>query len=149
MRSQGHDRNVHSCYSSCKRSFHNESNLRHHLNSKLHRPTTCAVPVTAATCSLSLHLELGTCLLCMAREQLDCLFVRAYTNEPRATPHWASGSVRATERLWNRVAYESFLCDATFGTFTQLNRHLQSPHHGDKIYNCLESDYRSGRTELA
>ncbi|KAH9969338.1 hypothetical protein BJV74DRAFT_737164, partial [Russula compacta] len=158
---QSHDRDVHTYCTECKRSFQSQSNLRSHLNSKLHRPTNVRCPgrgcnrafVSAA--ALTLHFESGTCPSGMTRKQLDRLVVRVDTNNyitnpdrlltgplgqsqpPSTTRMWA------TDRSWNGGAYECFLCNATFQTLARLNLHLQSPRHEDKIYRCPKSDCRT------
>jgi hypothetical protein len=155
---QAHDRDVHTYCTDCQRSFQNETNLRHHLNSKLHRPADVRCPGRGCTKSfvshaaLLLHFESGTCPSRMTREQLNRLVVRADTNnyitnparlltgplghsEPRApVVSWA------TARSWNGSAYECFLCNSTFDTLARLNQHLQSPRHEDRIYRCPKTD---------
>ncbi|KAG9313887.1 hypothetical protein JVU11DRAFT_4655 [Chiua virens] len=42
----------------------------------------------------------------------------------------------ATERSWNGSAYECVLCHSTFRELVDLNRHLASPRHQEKIYRC-------------
>ena len=42
----------------------------------------------------------------------------------------------ATERAWNGLYYECYLCHRTFGSLDALNQHLDSPRHGDKLYHC-------------
>jgi hypothetical protein len=104
--------------------------------------------------ALTLHFEAGTCLSGMTREQLNRLVVRADVNNYITNPSrlltrpsgWneppAPSTTWATERSWNGVAYECFLCSSTFRTLTHLNRHLKSPRHVAKIYRCPKTDCR-------
>jgi len=157
---QEHDRDVHLWCTDCSRSFQNESNLRHHLNSRLHRPADVRCPgrgcnkAFVSHAALVLHFESGTCPSRMTREQLNRLVVRADTNNyitnpnrlltgpmgryepPAPTTKWA------TDRSWNGYAYECFLCNRTFDTLVRLNQHLKSPFHEDRIYRCPKSDCR-------
>src|SRR6266481_9136600 len=41
---QEHDRDMHTYCTDCKRGFKSESNLRHHMNSKLHQPPIYLCP---------------------------------------------------------------------------------------------------------
>jgi len=144
----------------CKRHFQSESNLRHHLSSKLHQPSTVRCPGRGcdksfpSPAALTLHFESGTCPSRITRTELNRLVVRADTNNfitnparlltgpqgwnepPPVTSTWA------TDRSWNGRAYECFLCDAEFNTLARLNQHLQSPRHEDKIYRCPKPDCR-------
>ncbi|KAI0294628.1 hypothetical protein B0F90DRAFT_1811632 [Multifurca ochricompacta] len=145
----------------CNRTFQNESNLRHHLNSKLHRPNTIRCPGRGCKRSfvspsaLTLHFESGSCASRMTREQLNKLVVRADKNNYITNPARLLGgppgeyeppltsTTWATERSWNGEAYECFLCNSTFKTLERLNQHLQSPRHEDKIYRCPKQDCRT------
>ena len=157
---QEHDRVVHLSCTDCSRSFQSESNLRQHLNSKVHRPADVRCPGRGCNKSfvshaaLVLHFESGTCPSRMTREQLNRLVVRADTNNyitnpnrlltgpmgryepPTPTVMWA------TDRSWNGSAYQCFLCNKTFDKLVHLNQHLQSPSHEDKIYRCPKLDCR-------
>jgi hypothetical protein len=157
---QEHDRDYHKYCTDCQRSFQSESNLRHHLNSRLHRPANVRCPgrgcnrTFVSHAALVLHFESGTCPSRMTREELNRLVVRADTNNyitnparlltgplgrsepPASTVTWATG------RSWNGYAYQCFLCNRTFDTLARLNQHLQSPVHQDKIYRCPKSDCR-------
>ena len=158
---QEHDRDVHTYCTDCKRSFQNESNLRHHLNSKLHQPAKHHCPGRGCNKSfvspaaLTLHFESGTCPSRMMREQLNRLVVCADTNNYITNPSrlitgplgWneppPSATTWATELSRNGDVYECFLCNATFRTLAWLNQHLQSPRHEDKIYRCPKADCRT------
>ena len=158
---QGHDRDVHTYCTDCKRGFQSESNIRHHLNSKLHQPAKypcpgrgCGKPFTSPA-ALMLHFESGTCPSRVTREQVNRLVVSADTknyithpsrlitgplgrNEPPP-----SVTTWATELSRNGDVYECFLCNSTFRTLAQLNQHLNSPRHEDKIYRCPNTDCRT------
>jgi hypothetical protein len=148
---QEHDRDVHTYCTSCKRNFRSESNLRDHLNSKLHQPAKYRCPGRGciksfvSPAALTHHFESGTCPSRMTCEQLNWLVVRADTNNYITGPlGWneapPSATTWATELSWNGDAYECFLCNATFRTLAQLNQHLGSPRHDDKIYRCPKTD---------
>jgi hypothetical protein len=158
---QEHDRDVHTYCTDCERSFQSESNLRHHLNSKLHQPAKYPCPGRGCSKSfvsfaaLTLHFESGTCPSRMAREQLNRLVVRADINNSITNPSrllagplgWneppLSTTTWATELSRNGDVYECFLCNATFRTLAQLNQHLSSPRHEDKIYRCPKTDCKT------
>ncbi|KAN0111910.1 hypothetical protein V8E52_008116 [Russula decolorans] len=144
----------------CDRHFQNENNLRQHLNSRIHQPANVRCPGRGCNRSfvspaaLTLHFESGTCPSGMTREQLNRLVVRADTNNYITNPSRlltgplgsneppAPSTIWATERSWNGVAYECFLCNSTYRTLTHLNQHLKSPRHVVKIYRCPKSDCR-------
>jgi hypothetical protein len=91
----------------------------------------------------------------MKLEQLNRLVVRADTNNYITNPArlltgplgWNEPPPRATtwatDLSWNGAAYECFLCNRTYKTLADLNKHLQSPRHQDKIYRCPKSDCRT------
>jgi len=157
---QEHDRDMHTYCTDCKRGFKSESNLRHHMNSKLHQPPIYLCPGRGckksfiSPAALTHHFESDTCRSGMTREQLNRLVVRADTNNYITNPSrlltgplgWKepppSVKTWATERSWNGVEYECFLCNAAFRTLVQLNQHLKSPCHDDKIYRCPKEDCR-------
>jgi hypothetical protein len=158
---QAHDRDVHTYCTDCKRIFQNESNLRHHLNSKLHQPAKFRCPGRGCIKSfvspsaVTHHLESGTCPSRMTREQLNRTVVCADTNNYITNPSrlvtgplgWneppPSVTTWATERSRNGDMYECFLCNARFRTLAQLNQHLNSPRHDEKIYICPKTDCRT------
>jgi hypothetical protein len=94
----------------------------------------------------------------MTREQLNRLVVRADTNNYITNPnHLLTGPLGhyeprpstvmwATDRAWNGWAFECFLCHSTFATLVDLNKHLQSPRHEEKIYRCPKSTSSLGRS---
>ena len=157
---QQHDHEVHIYCTECNRSFQSESNLRHHLNSKLHRPSTVVCPGRKCNRSfispsaLTHHFESGACRSGMTREQLNRLVVRADRNNYITNPAQLIGgppggyeapmsaSAWATELSWNGMVYECFLCHSTFKTLDRLDQHLKSPTHDQKIYRCPKPDCR-------
>ena len=145
----------------CKRSFQSESNLRHHLNSRVHQPANVRCPgrdchkAFLSNAALVLHFESGTCPSRMTRVQLNRFVVRADTNNYITNPaRLLTGPLGrsepptpavmwATELSFNGTAFECFLCQSTFTTLARLNQHLQSPRHEDKIYRCPKIDCRT------
>lgn len=101
------------------------------------------------------HFESGACPSRMTRRQLNHFVVRADTNNYITNPSRlltgpfgrfeppAPAVTWATERSWNGKAYECFLCHSEFKRLDQLNQHLQSPRHEDKIYRCPKLDCRT------
>ena len=158
---RGHDRDVHTYCTDCKRGFQSESNLRNHLDSRVHQPANFPCPGRSCNRSfvspaaLTLHFEAGTCLSGMTREQLNRFVVPADTNNYITNPSRLitgplgrnepppSVTTWATERSRNGDVYECFLCNGTFMTLAQLNRHLNSPRHEDSIYRCPNTNCRT------
>ena len=76
----------------CCRSFRNDSNLQHHLRSKLHVGAT--VPCPGEKCNkmfisgaaLVLHLESGTCPSCVTRDQVNRVAAKYDTNNIITNP---------------------------------------------------------------
>ncbi|KAI9454520.1 hypothetical protein F5148DRAFT_424882 [Russula earlei] len=157
---QSHDRDVHTTCTDCHRVFQNDNNLRQHLKSKIHQPANVRCPgrgcnrLFISHAALTLHFEAGTCPSGMTREELNRLVVRFdrnnYITNPTRLLTGPQGQYQprppaktwATLLSWNGVAFECFLCHATFRTLAHLNQHLQSPIHAEKIYRCPKSDCR-------
>jgi hypothetical protein len=151
---------IHHYCGPCDRHFESESNLRHHMNSRTHQPANVRCPGRGcdksfvSPAALTSHFESGTCPSGMTRDQLNRLVVRADTNNyitnprrlltgplgwsepPPLTMTWATNLSR------NGSVFECFLCHGTYGTLAQLNQHLQSPFHLERIYRCPKSDCR-------
>ncbi len=154
-----HDHDVHSFCTKCDRNFQNQNNLKQHLDSETHQPSNIECPgcgcdktfITAT--ALALHFESDTCPSGMTREQFNRLVVRADRNNVITNPSRLIGgmgyealkdtSTWATERSWNGVAFECFLCHSTYSTLYVLNQHLKSLAHERKIYRCPKSDCRA------
>ncbi|OAX39223.1 hypothetical protein K503DRAFT_792087 [Rhizopogon vinicolor AM-OR11-026] len=134
---------------SCRRVFRSPSNLHAHLNSSLHRPKDTFCPFNGCgmafinKSALALHLESGSCRSGVDRRFIDN-FVRnndrsnAITNPARLITAGERGNVQliATKQSWNGRAYECVLCHSQFRDLTDLNRHLASPRHQEKVYRC-------------
>ena len=153
-----HDHVVHDYCTKCERGFLNQHSLQQHLNSKLHQPSNIICPgrkcnrrfITPS--ALTLHFESGACRSGMTRQKLDRIVVRADQNNYITNPARLLGgppgdyeppmsaTAWATERSWNGVDYECFLCHSTFKALDRLNQHLQSPRHEQKIYKCPKPD---------
>ena len=76
----------------CDRHFQSESNLRQHLNSRIHQPANLRCPgrgcnrFFVSPAALTLHFEAGTCPSGMTREQLNRMVVRADANNYITNP---------------------------------------------------------------
>ncbi|KAG2153536.1 uncharacterized protein EDB93DRAFT_222754 [Suillus bovinus] len=133
----------------CKRLFQSPSNLHSHLNSSTHRPKDIICPFNGCDLgftnksALILHLESGSCRSGVNRRVVDN-WVRAndrsnvITNPARLITAGERANVKliATEQSWNGEAYECVLCHSQFRTLMNLNRHLDSPRHQEKVYRC-------------
>ena len=149
---------MHNYCTECRRGFQHQNNLQQHLNSKLHQPSNIRCPgrdcnkVFISVAALTLHFESGACPSGMTRKDVDDWVVRVdrkriITNPDRlicGPGGYEAPSTRswATDRSWNGVAYECFVCHCTFKTLAGLNQHLQSPVHKERIYRCPKSDCR-------
>jgi hypothetical protein len=152
-----HSNNHHYCWE-CDRHFQSESNLHSHMNSRLHQPAN--VPCPGRGCNrcfvspsaLTSHFENGVCPSGITQDKLDRFVTRADTNNYITNPNrlltgplgWneppAPTTVWATNRSWNGVAFQCFLCNSTYRQLAHLNQHLQSPYHQNKIYRCPKPD---------
>ncbi|KAG2067376.1 hypothetical protein BDR04DRAFT_1080607 [Suillus decipiens] len=133
----------------CKRMFQAPSNLRSHSNSSIHRSKDVMCPFSGCglgfinKSALILHLESGSCRSGADRRAVGN-WVRKndrtnlITDPARliAADERANAKFIATEQSWNGRAYECVLCHAQFQTLRDLNRHLASPRHEEKVYRC-------------
>lgn len=120
------------------------------MNSSVHQPkdVPCAfrhlgcTKYSVSKSAMILHLENGRCTSGADRGMIDS-FVRQKDRRniitvPRRL--LTDGGERrhfiATERSWNGDAYECVLCHKTFRALDDLNRHLASPKHQEKMYRC-------------
>ncbi|OJA11866.1 hypothetical protein AZE42_03271 [Rhizopogon vesiculosus] len=115
----------------------------------LHRPKDTFCPFNGCgmafinKSALALHLESGSCQSGVDRRFIDN-FVRnndrnnVITNPARLITAGERGNVQliATKQSWNGRAYECVLCHSQFRELTDLNRHLASPRHQEKVYRC-------------
>ncbi|KAG2115401.1 hypothetical protein BD769DRAFT_1629953 [Suillus cothurnatus] len=103
----------------CKRLFRSPSNLQSHLNSSTHRSKDTICPFNGCglafinNSALILHLESGSCRSGVNRRVVD---------------NWSS---RGTGRPMN-----VFFVTPEFRSLMDLNRHLASPRHQEKVYRC-------------
>ncbi|KIL00832.1 hypothetical protein PAXRUDRAFT_541288 [Paxillus rubicundulus Ve08.2h10] len=142
-----HNRQAHHYCTDCKRVFQSESNLRSHMNSSVHRPKSVPCPFRGcgqsfvSKSALVLHLESGSCRSGADRRMVD-QYVREVdrnnmiTDPSRLLTAGDDVTYTATRRSWNGREYECVLCHKTFRSLSDLNRHLASPRHQDKIYRC-------------
>lgn len=147
-----HNSQSHYYCSDCRRLFHSDSNLQHHLRSTLHAGATVPCPgkkcnkMFVSGAALVLHLESGTCPSRITREQVNRVAAKydkqhIITNPARMIAYGDNGGGQsvttwATERAWNGVRYECFLCHREYRTLESLNQHLASPAHEEKMYRC-------------
>jgi hypothetical protein len=151
----------HYCYE-CQRGFQNDNNLRmvcppssrrevgrwlrrdvKHLNSRIHQGAAVACPFcergfTSAS-GVSHHLETGSCPKATNLNR-DTIYnsIRARDTQGVITMkqlEWNSEFV-ATERSFNGYNYVCFICRREFSTLVDLNKHLKSPVHQQKLYHC-------------
>jgi len=99
--------------------------------------------------SIALHIESGTCHK-FSRAQVTAA-VHALKIVPtipisrriegRMPP---VVSYYATERAFNGIAYECYLCHRTFRTLSALNTHVNSPAHDANEFRCpkCEGEYK-------
>ncbi|KAF2752916.1 hypothetical protein EJ05DRAFT_422990, partial [Pseudovirgaria hyperparasitica] len=142
----------------CDRGFTNENNLEMHLSSSIHRGTQvqchfCKGPFTSAS-GLS-HLESASCSRAnnLNREKI----YRAIRNRDSGGiitmeiieyPEFETQNI-ATGATWNGFSYECYLCHREFDTVRQLNQHLGSPAHSQKLYHCSNGKCGSEFVSLA
>lgn len=127
--------------------FNVSSALQHMIT---HRPRNLQCPFTnkcgatfSSRSALLSHLESGSCKS-GANRTMIAKFVIQYdkthivTNPTRLLTYEPQNAVTyiASERAWNGWAYECYFCHRDFGSLPQLNTHLASPRHAEKIYRC-------------
>lgn len=110
---------------------------------------------------MALHLDQGNCVSGMNRAKVNELVVRYDRNNIITNPSRLIGgpagtsyapavtTYKANQRSWNGDAYECYLCNREFSRLEDLNRHLNSPRHQEKIYRCPRSDCRKEFTTLS
>jgi hypothetical protein len=149
---------LHHYCGACDHHFQSESNLRHHINSRIHQPANVRCPGRGCNKSfvspaaLTQHFESNTCPSGMTRDELNRLVVRADTNNYITNPSrlltgplgWNEPpppvAMWATNLSWNGAGFECCLCHRTYGALEQLNQHLQSAFHLQNIYRCPKLD---------
>ncbi|KAK1961225.1 hypothetical protein LY78DRAFT_741036 [Colletotrichum sublineola] len=130
----------------CDRYFQSYSNIRQHLNSRVHRISTLDCPFCKKTCNTATglvhHLEQGACP--NAPLDRDKLYQAVRQRDPKGLISknllgWhGSPTYRATERAYNPTAraYECYLCHRHFGALNSLDSHLNSTVHKQALYHC-------------
>ncbi|KAG6917372.1 hypothetical protein DXG01_002747 [Tephrocybe rancida] len=123
-----------------------------HLNSSAHRSND--VPCRGKGCpkkfiSLSamlLHLEAGTCVSGFTRPIIDKTIheldrLQLITNPSHLlTSSTNNTTYYATDAAWNGGAWECYFCHRLYRSLFDLNQHLGSPRHQNKIYVCPNPD---------
>ncbi|KAJ3472816.1 hypothetical protein NLG97_g10698 [Lecanicillium saksenae] len=125
--------NHHYC-SDCDREFRDGNSLEMHLNSSRRRGGNVPCPfcnkVFGTATGLAHHLEMGAC-------------PNADTSRDQMYGFWKGLSAyEVTERSWNGVGYECYLCRRVFGSLHGLSQHLNSPAHQEAIYHCPNPNCR-------
>ncbi|KAF8251394.1 hypothetical protein K440DRAFT_647686 [Wilcoxina mikolae CBS 423.85] len=132
----------HYCHD-CERKFENANNLRMHLNSRTHRGTSVTCPfckrsfVTAS--GVSHHLETGSCSHAtnLNRDSLHQMIRNRDPNGLITKKQLERHSeVEATDKCWNGYGYECYICHNVYNSLRELNRHINSGPHRQKIYHC-------------
>jgi stress-induced morphogen len=143
----------------CKRKFDNANALKmvclpslvcmemltrlQHRNSRIHRGAAVGCPlckrmfVTAS--GVSHHLETGSCPRApnLNRETIHKMIHARDPNRfvTKNQLEW-HGEFQVTDNSWNGSAYECYLCHRAFSSLAELNRHVNSGPHRQKIYHC-------------
>ncbi|KAH7924475.1 hypothetical protein BV22DRAFT_1090808 [Leucogyrophana mollusca] len=132
----------------CETHYRSESNLQSHLRSSVHvpkdvrRPLGCDMAFVSKS-ALILHWESGGCRSGVNRRMINRSIKEAdrsniITDPSRLITSGNRDDVEyiATNASWNGMAFECVLCHSQFKALVDLNRHLASPRHQDKIYVC-------------
>lgn len=91
---------------------------------------------------MTIHLESGSCVSGITRQMVNSEIRARDTNhlitERLLTYPDSNGQVNtwATNAAWNGRNYECYFCPRQFRSLPDLNRHLQSPVHEQRIYHC-------------
>lgn len=105
--------------------------------------------------AMILHLEAGKCTSGVDRNMVNrwvrmqdrhnviTVPSRLLTDGGETTRYFATG------RSWNGAAWECVLCHNTFQSLDALNRHLASPRHQEKTFQCPLSTCRTRFTTLS
>jgi len=135
----------------CRRVFQNANNLDAH--SSIHKPKNVRCPMRGcnlafvSASALTLHLEAGTCNSGIDRHMIN-RYVVEHDHSNLITRKMITGGSNdiynpptyiASDRAWNGMAYECYLCHRDFRTLVSLNAHLASPRHSSpaqKLYKC-------------
>lgn len=154
MKEQAHYKNY--C-KDCGLQFQNANNLKMHLNSKTHRGINvpcpfCKVKYTTAS-GLSHHLETGSCprapklnretILSMVRERDPHGVITGKQIEWRNKQENVTYS--ATHHAFNGSYWECYICHKKSNTINDLNKHLNSLAHEQKVYHCPNLKGKCGK----
>ncbi|KAG1779623.1 hypothetical protein EV702DRAFT_1178305 [Suillus placidus] len=127
---QDHYEGEHAYCSSCHKVFKNDFGLHEH-NRQKHADVYCIA------CKRLSRLR-ATFILIHRQKDTICPFNGCglgFINNSALILHLESGSCRS-EQSWNGQAYECVLCHTQFRALMDLNRHLASPRHQEKVYRC-------------
>lgn len=94
--------------------------------------------------AMTIHLESGACSSGMTRKTLNNVIRAQDTNHiitERLLTYSDANSEKtidtwATNAAWNGRSYKCYFCPREFRTLPDLNKHLKSPAHEQKIYKC-------------
>ncbi|KAF8310754.1 hypothetical protein DL93DRAFT_2126413 [Clavulina sp. PMI_390] len=157
---RGHNRQVHSdryCVG-CERVFQSSHNYQAHMRSSLHRERDIRCPMKGcnmtfvSASAMTLHLDQGACVSGMNRHKVNELVVRydrnniitnpnrLLTSSSNSSPVLSVTTWTVTNRAWNGQRWECYLCNRDFRQKNDLEKHLNSPRHEQKIYRCPRSD---------
>ncbi|KAH7915742.1 hypothetical protein BJ138DRAFT_997285 [Hygrophoropsis aurantiaca] len=133
----------------CKVLYRSANNLQMHLKSSAHMPRDVSCPFLGcdmafvSKSALILHLESGGCRSGVNRRMIDNYIksvdrTNIITDPSRLLTSGYADQTHyfATNASWNGHAFECVLCHSQFRGLVDLNRHLASPRHQDKIYRC-------------
>ncbi|KAL7940269.1 hypothetical protein V8C42DRAFT_338026 [Trichoderma barbatum] len=131
----------------CDLRFSNENNLRMHLNSKVHRGANvpcpfCNTKFTTAS-GVAAHVGYGSCSKASNLHH-DVILRVLHKRDPHSVItnrqiEWheeVNVKYSATERAFNGVSWECYICHGKFRASKDLNAHLNSPVHRQKVYHC-------------
>ncbi|KAF8310757.1 hypothetical protein DL93DRAFT_2169480 [Clavulina sp. PMI_390] len=141
----------------CERVFQSSHNYETHLRSSIHREQDIRCPMRGcnmyfvSAAAMTQHLDEGSCVSGVNRHKVNDLVVHydrnnVITNSNRLLTYSNSSPVMSittwivTDRAWNGSRWECYLCNRDFRRAEDLERHLNSPRHEQKIYRCPRSD---------
>lgn len=113
--------------------------------------------------AMTLHLEHGTCVSGMNRNQVNRLAVQYDRNNVITKPNrlltgggsssglyaFTTTTFIVSNKAHNGQAWECYLCNSEFRRKADLQKHLDSPRHQEKMYRCPRSDCRKEFTTLS
>ncbi|EGC48252.1 conserved hypothetical protein [Histoplasma capsulatum var. duboisii H88] len=134
----------------CGIRFQNQNNLEMHFNSKVHRGLSAVCPFCEArytsASDIAHHLERGSC---PRAPNLNCeSILRAIrerdphgviTNKQLTLHNESNVDYIATDRAYNGLSWECYICHHKFDSKSALNMHVNSPVHKQRVYHCPNS----------